>query len=212
MPAAKKFTEAQLREAALAIVDREGLAALSMRSVAQALGTGAMTLYNYVKGREALEALIVGAVMAEARLPAKPAADWRDDVRAISIALWRTVRRHPNVIPLVLSRRTEDAATLRAVETLLEALARSGRSGFELLVAFRVVSGFVAGFAQSEVAGLLSKSDSARDVRRRIQEAADGKLRRLVEIAAVGLPGNPEREFRAGLDVLLTGLTQLPAT
>ena len=116
MPAPRKFTEAQLHEAALAIVDREGLPALTMRRLAEALGTGAMTLYNYVEGRDGLEALLVGAVMAEMVPPATTGDDWSDDVCAIATAMWQAVRRHPNVIPLILNRRTDDVATLQAVE------------------------------------------------------------------------------------------------
>ena len=67
-----KFTRAQLQEAALALVDEQGLAALSMRTLAGALGTGPMTLYNYVKDRDELDALVVEAVLAEVR-PAAPA-------------------------------------------------------------------------------------------------------------------------------------------
>ena len=65
-----KFTRAQLQEAALALVDEQGLAALSMRTLAGALGTGPMTLYNYVKDRDELDALVVEAVLSEV----KPAA------------------------------------------------------------------------------------------------------------------------------------------
>ena len=67
-----KFTRAQLQEAALALVDEQGLAALSMRTLAGALGTGPMTLYNYVKDRDELDALVVEAVLAEVR-PTSPA-------------------------------------------------------------------------------------------------------------------------------------------
>ena len=67
-----KFTRAQLQEAALALVDEQGLAALSMRTLAGTLGTGPMTLYNYVKDRDDLDALVVEAVLAEVR-PAAPA-------------------------------------------------------------------------------------------------------------------------------------------
>jgi len=211
MPAPKKFTEEQLRTTALAIVDDEGLPALTMRRLAEALGTGAMTVYNYVDGRDGLEALIVGAVMAEVPLPAKPGKKWDEDVRVIATALWRTVRRHPNVIPLLLSRRTDDPATLAWAEVLLEALARGGRSGFDLLVAFRVISGFVAGFAQSEVAGLLKRSAGAKGVLDRLHAASQGRLPRLAEIASVGVPGDPEREFQVGLDIILAGLANAPA-
>lgn len=208
MPAPKKFSADQLRETALAIVDREGLAALTMRRLADALGTGAMTLYNYVDGRDGLEALIVAAVMAEVALPRASGMAWPDEVRAIATALWRAIRGHPHVVALVLTRRVDDPATLEVAEALLEALSRSGRSGFELLVAFRVVTGFVAGFAQSEVTGLLAKSvpGSAHELLAAIRAKAGGQLKRLTEIAAVGVPGNAEREFKAGLDIVLAGL------
>jgi AcrR family transcriptional regulator len=209
MPAPRKFTEAQLREAALAIVDRDGLQALTMRRLAEALGTGAMTLYNYVEDRDGLEALIVGAVMAEMAPPtAKPADAWDDQVRGIAMAMWHAVRRHPNAIPLILNRRTDDVATLAAVEGLLEALAQGGRSGFELLAAFRLVSGFVAGFAQSQVSGLLARTPggTAQELRQRIATLTEGRLPRLAEIATVGVPGNPTREFEAGLEIVIAGL------
>ncbi|WP_428673130.1 TetR/AcrR family transcriptional regulator C-terminal domain-containing protein [Reyranella sp.] len=208
MAAPRKFTEAQLHEAALAIVDREGLPALTMRRLAEALGTGAMTLYNYVEGRDGLEALLVGAVMAEMVPPAMTGDDWSADVCAIATAMWHAVRRHPNVIPLILNRRADDVATLQAVEGLLEALAQSGRTGFELLAAFRLVSSFVTGFALSEVTGLLARTPggTAPELQARLAALTQGRLARLAEIAAVGVPGNPEREFRAGLDIVIAGL------
>ncbi len=212
MPAPKKFTEEKLRMTALAIVDDEGLPALTMRRLAEVLGTGAMTAYNYVDGRNGLEALIVGAVMAEVSLPGKPAKGWEDDVRTIATAPWRTVRRPPNVIPLIINRRTDDPATLAWAEVLLEAIARGGRSGFHLLVAFRVVSGFIVGFAQSEVAGLLKRSPAgSKDIHDRLDAASQGRHARLAEIASVGVPGDPEREFKAGLDIILAGLASAPA-
>ena len=55
---ARRFTVAEVREHAIGIVDRDGLGALSMRSLATALGTGPMMLYNYVNDRDELEVLI----------------------------------------------------------------------------------------------------------------------------------------------------------
>jgi AcrR family transcriptional regulator len=50
-----RYTLDDIRSEALRLVDRDGLAALNMRSLATALGTGPMTLYNYVRDREGLE-------------------------------------------------------------------------------------------------------------------------------------------------------------
>ncbi|MYV57097.1 TetR/AcrR family transcriptional regulator, partial [Streptomyces sp. SID3212] len=85
-----RFTVAEIQQQALAIVDRDGLAGLSMRSLAAALRTGPMTLYNYVKDREALEELVVDAVAAQVDLP-EPTDDWAADTRAAAAALWHAV-------------------------------------------------------------------------------------------------------------------------
>jgi AcrR family transcriptional regulator len=206
MPPKAKFARAQLQEAALAIVDREGLPALSMRSLAAALGTGPMTLYNYVKDRDDLDALVVEAVMAEVRLP-REKGDWRADVTAIVEATWRTVRRHPNVIPLVLTRRTLHETTLVWAEALLRALARSGRSGADLLVAFRTVSGFVMGFAQAQLADPLSPDEDREDISR-AQALPAERFPHLIEIAGAAAKLGADREFRAGLDIVMAGLTR----
>ncbi|OXM70150.1 hypothetical protein [Amycolatopsis sp. KNN50.9b] len=71
---------------------------------------------------------------------------------AIAEGLWRPVCACPNAIPLVLTRRGVGLPTLAPAVALLRALARGGRSGRDLLVAFRVVSRF----AQAELAGPLS--------------------------------------------------------
>lgn len=196
-----KFTRPQLQEAALTLVDEHGLGALSMRTLAGALGTGPMTLYNYVKDRDELDALVVEAVLAEVKTR-RSQGDWQGDVRAIVEATWRTVRRHPNVIPLVLTRRTLHETTLQWAEGLLEALARSGRRDTELLVAFRTVSGFVMGLAQAQLSG--PTADNADVVR--AQALPADRYPRLVEIANAARGLGPDREFRAGLDIVMAGL------
>ena len=64
-----RFTTDEIAVAALRMVDEAGLGALSMRSLAAALGTGPMTLYNYVADKEGLEELVVAAIVSEVRLP-----------------------------------------------------------------------------------------------------------------------------------------------
>ena len=71
-----RFTSDEIAAAALRIVDESGLGALSMRSLAAALGTGPMTMYNYVADKEGLEELVVAAVVADVAIP-EPTDDWR---------------------------------------------------------------------------------------------------------------------------------------
>lgn len=204
-----KFTHAQLQSAALRLLDEQGLAGLSMRSLATELGTGAMTLYNYVPQREGLDLLVIEAVIAEVRWDRDPFADWKDEVRAIASALWRAVRAHPNAIPLILTRRSRAPAMFEVTEALLTALARSGRSGADLLVAFRAVSALVMGLAQAELAGSLSLQamESAEDTIARFRALPADRFAHLIDIASAALRSTAQQEFQASLDLLLAGLS-----
>ena len=166
-----RFTTDEIAAAALDIVDAEGLSALSMRSLAAALGTGPMTVYNYVPDKEGLEELVVAAVVAEVRLP-DPTDDWQHDAYAIADAMWRGIRAHPAAIPLVLTRRTLSATGFAAADALIAALARAGLPDRDRLAAFHAVLGFVVGAAQSELAGPLTRGSDAADAAARIGSVA----------------------------------------
>jgi len=203
-----KFSREQLQAAALTLVDAHGLEALSMRSLANALGTGPMTLYNHVQDREDLDTLVADAVMAEARWSPTPHADWRDEVEDVAAAGWRAVRAHPRAIPLILTRRSRSTAGLEVAEALLAGLARSGRSGHALLVAFRAVTAFVSGMAQAELAGRLAveAGESPEVVIDRFRSLPSDRYPRLIEIAGAAATSDPEVEFREGLRAVLAGL------
>lgn len=203
-----KFSRARLQEAALRLVDRDGVAGLSMRTLARELGTGPMTLYNHVSNRADLEVLVVEAVLGNAAWSRRRHDDWRAEARTVATAMWRAVRRHPNAIPLVLVRRSRATALLEPSEALLAALARGGLRGGALLVAFRAVTSFVMGFAQAELAGPLAAAadEPAATTIARFRALPRDRYPRLVEIAGAARRSTPEREFRHGLDALLRGL------
>ncbi|MEV1317584.1 TetR/AcrR family transcriptional regulator C-terminal domain-containing protein [Micromonospora arborensis] len=203
-----RFTLTDIQQHALAIVSRDGLAGLTMRSLAASLQTGPMTLYNYVDGREALEELVVDAVSARVQIPA-PTDDWLADTRAVATAMWRTFRAHPAVIPLILTRRTSSRASLAPAEALAAALARGGLSGLDLFVAFRAVSAFVTGIAQNELAGALTREKDPTSAARRIEALAQGALPTLAEIAPVGAVFTGQ-EFERGLTLILNGIRHTP--
>jgi AcrR family transcriptional regulator len=206
MPAPRKFTHEQLQAAALELIDQEGLAGLTMRALASRLGTGPMTIYNYVDGRDGLERLVTSAVMTRARWMGD-AGDWRTRVEAIAETMWQAIRAHPNALPLILTTRSLDEEALAPTEALLQALADSGRTGTDLLAAFRVVSGFIAGFAQAELTGpfVSAAGGNADVITARMAALPAQRFPRLIEIAHAAT-GDAQAEFRAGLKILLTGL------
>jgi len=203
-----KFTREQLQDAALALVDAHGLAGLTMRALASELGTGAMTLYNYVSQRDELELLVVEAVVGEVRWVADGDLAWHEELEAIAVMLWRSFRTHPHVIPLILTRRSRSPAVFGVTEALLRTLARGGRAGERLLIAFRAVSALIMGAAQAELAGPLSllAGESASETIARFQALPEDRFPHLIEIATAASGSDPETEFRAALTILVDGL------
>ncbi|MEO8603237.1 MAG: TetR/AcrR family transcriptional regulator C-terminal domain-containing protein, partial [bacterium] len=157
--------------------------------------------------------LVVEAVLAQVTWSTDESADWRDSVRTIAAASWRAVRAHPQAIPLILTRRSRSTAVLEISEALLRGLARSGRKGAKLLIAFRAVQAFVMGFAQAELAGPLSRTAGERPhaVIRRFRALPRQRYPHLIEIATAASASRPEDEFRAGLDLLLNSLSDAAA-
>lgn len=82
------------------MVDEEGLAALSMRRLAAAVGVKAPSLYNHVTSKEDLLDGVVGLMRSEIRLPDPVPEDWMDLMEEILTAYRRVLAAHPNMMPL----------------------------------------------------------------------------------------------------------------
>jgi AcrR family transcriptional regulator len=198
-----RFTTDEIASAALRIVDESGLGALSMRALASALGTGPMTMYNYVADKEGLEELVVAAVAAGIEVP-EPTDDWAADVHAAASAMWRGVRAHPAAIPLVLTRRMTSATGFAVVDALVGALSRAGLSDTSLLSAFHAVLGLVTGSAQAQLAGPFS--GDAVESAARIGATAGPRYPQIAALSKVAGAVAVEADFDGGLRMLIKGI------
>lgn len=202
-----RFSRDQIAAAALRIVDESGLEALSMRSLAAALGTGPMTMYNYVADREGLEELVVAAVVADIAVP-DPTGDWRHDLHTVAMTMWRGVRAHPAAIPLVLTNRMNSATGFAIADALVAALGRAGLDDGDRLAAFHAVLGLVVGAAQSELAGPLTRAGSAAagEVAARIGAVAGSDFPHIAALSEIAVRTSVEDDFDGGLRMLLDGI------
>ena len=198
-----RFTIDEIASAALEIVDESGPGALSMRALAAALGTGPMTMYNYVADKEGLEELVVAAVVADVEVPAATD-DWQHDVHAVATAMWRGVRAHPAAVPLVLTRRMASATGFAIADALVGALGRAGLSDRDRLSAFHAVLGLVTGAAQAELAGPLT--GGAAEAAARIGSVAGGEFPHIAALSKVAMATSVEDDFDGGLRMLLDGI------
>lgn len=200
-----RFTVADIQEKALAIVDREGLGALTMRSLAGALGTGPMTLYNYVADKGALEELVVDAVVSAIVIP-EPTGDWQVDVAAVARAVWCAVRDHPGAIPLVLTRRSSSTAAYGPAEALIAALRTTGLPERDVLAAFRAVLAFVMGLAQVELTNSPGRAHDEPDGTTEIHRLAQVDHPNIARMALVRRDSDSDVDFEQGLALLLRGI------
>jgi AcrR family transcriptional regulator len=140
------LTRAQIVAAATALVDREGLAALSMRRLAGELGVGPMTLYYHVPDRAALEDLIFDAVMGEVDFSTDdPTLDAQERAARLGRALRSALLAHPNTVPITLSRSARTPAQLRPVEAMLGILYDLGLEPTDAIAAVDVIGQYVFG-------------------------------------------------------------------
>jgi AcrR family transcriptional regulator len=133
--------------AAVALADREGLAALSMRRVAAELGVGAMTLYTHVPGKGELVDLALDSVLA-GMYPDEEAVvtgGWRDRLETVARANWDFFLRHPWAVHLATGRPPLGPGVMRKYELELRAVDGLGLSEVQMDLLVTVVNGFVRG-------------------------------------------------------------------
>ncbi len=144
------LSRAEIVDAALAIADAEGLAALSMRAVARRLGVEAMSLYHHVANKEAMLDAMVDAVFTEFHAP-RVGEDWEQEMRLRSRTARKAIKRHPWAIGLMDSRRTAGFETLLHHDAVIGCLRTAGFSLALTGHAFAALDAHLYGFLVQEL-------------------------------------------------------------
>lgn len=206
-PRRAPLTRERVVEAALGIMDEEGLEAVTMRRVGRELGVEAMSLYNHVADKEDILAGVTQAVMAEFEFPPEDP-DWRESARRTARAWRDLLKAHPNVITLMSHQRKPmtSVEALRPMEHALAILGRAGLSEHETVRAFRAFGGYVQGFVLAEIANMFGGDDSdvrPEDVARMLPfQELPNLAAHLEHLFHCDL----DAEFEFGLDLMIRGL------
>ncbi len=198
-------SRAQLAGAAIALADREGLDAVSMRRVGAELGTGAASLYRYVDNREDLLDLMTDAVAAEYDLPARTG-DWQADLVRVAEQARLIMLRHPWLPGLLLTRSPLGPRGLAVLEYTLAALAGHPAETAAKIEAFAVMTGLTAMFVQAETAGDAAvRERNAAFLQHAVTSGEHPELARLLADARPA-PGGPADRFAEIVGRVLYGL------
>ncbi len=198
--------------AAVALADRSGLDALSMRKLGEAVGVEAMSLYHHVANKDDLLNGMIDVVFSEIDLPSGEA-DWKTAMRHRAISVRRVLSRHRWAIGLMESRPSPGPATLRHHDAVIGCL-RNASFSVELTAhAYSVLDSYIYGFALQERSLPFDTPDETAELAQVIlaQFPAD-EYPHLAELTTehVLRPGyDYGNEFEFGLDLILDGLDRL---
>ncbi len=137
---------AEIVEAALTVAQQRGLAAMSMRAVAEQLGSSVMALYRHVPGKEALLDELVGRLLSEVDLP-HSGQPWPARLHHLAGQVHDLAGRYPTVVPLLLTRAYRAPQAVRVVQATSSVLRDAGIPPDQVPRLERMVSTFLLGYA-----------------------------------------------------------------
>jgi AcrR family transcriptional regulator len=216
----RPLTKQRVLEKAIAIADEDGIEALSMRRLGQALGVEAMSLYNHVANKGELVAAMVDSVVEQFELP-DDEPRWDVAIRRCAIRAHDLLIQHPWACGLALvptDFRTISGPRIRYMEWLLRRLREAGFSPELAYSAYHTLDSHIFGFTlwqlgHAKAADMFAANDgeSVETFVTRILEQMRPQYPYLAEHGeqhmAPGAP-NGKQEFEFGLDLILDALKE----
>jgi AcrR family transcriptional regulator len=210
-----RHSRAEVAAAAIRIADGEGLAAVTMRRVAAELGTGTMSLYNYVPAKEHLVQLMADQTAAEYAYPPGPPPGSRAAIADLARQGRDIARRHP-WLPAVMHRPPPmGPCTLRYIDYFLGLLAGTGLGTAGKMEVIAVVNGFALMYGALQAAldeerartGITEQEQQAAPVKVLAEAAASGSYPNLAAALAAPSPQQPtaDQNFESCLIRLIDG-------
>ena len=176
---APEHTRDGIAAAAVRLADTDGLGAVTMRSVAEALGGGSASLYRYVESRDELVALMIDQVNGEIDYTVLHHADWLADLLALGRQSRDVYLRHPWLTDTPAATGDLGPNAVEYLEHALGALQDLAVDGHRKLEAIGVFSAVVRLLARTEI-----EQRGTAPVDRRRQLAAAAHLAQLLRDGA----------------------------
>lgn len=201
----------KIARAGIAIADRDGLAAVTMQHVADALGVTKMALYRYVPGKTELVALMTDLAIGEVPQDGGVPGDWRARLGDWASQMFSRFGRHPWALEATAGPRIIGPNELGWAEQAVAALASTGLEGGEMLDVAATLAGHVRAIAQQQSAqpdGSAEQSMAAA-----IGPLLAGREERFPALSAAlrsaARHGSQDQALEFGIDRILDGVELL---
>ncbi|MFZ0664142.1 MAG: TetR/AcrR family transcriptional regulator [Acidimicrobiales bacterium] len=210
-PAKAPLSQDAVVDAALAILQSDGLEAVTMRRVAAALDTGAASLYVYVSGREGLLQAMLDRVTATIDLEAPDSSRWRAQLHSLLQRMHRALVAHRGIAAMTLVESPTTEAVLRLIENLLGILLAGGLDSQSAAWACDIFVSLVTAAAREDEVRRPRGLDGDR--RKQVDELYEtfsgltpDRFPLLVAHAEQMVAGDGDERFRFAIDVVLDGV------
>ena len=202
---------------ALALADKSGLDALTIRKLTTELGVTPMALYwHFHDGKDELLDGLVDRLWGEVDPTVDRSAPWTEQIRGLFESLLRVLRAHPAAPELLRHSKKQGDALLNVTELTLDILRTAGFSPADASFAARSALWIGITLVMSEP-GIESLDGAERTEMQRKKQVALAtqspvKFPRLVECAQpMTACDNPEEHYRFGVDLFIGGLAAVAA-
>ena len=203
-----------MADRALAIADKSGLDALTIRKLATELGVTPMALYWHFRGKDELLEGLAERLWDELDLTVDRSAPWTEQIRVLFESLLKVLRAHPAAPEVLAHARKQSDSGLKATELALDVLRTAGFSPEDASFAARSALWTGITLVMSEP-GAESLDDGERAELQRKKQVVlatqpPAKFPRLVECAVpMTACDNPEEHYRFGVDLFIAGVRAL---
>ena len=200
------LTRDRILEAGVALADRDGIEAVSMRRLGQELGVEAMSLYKHVADKDEVLAGIADRIAADFQLPDRDR-PWRSAIRECAIAAHRVLLRHPWAGPLLESMAAPGPARLAYLDAVVGVLRGAGFSLPDVAHAFGALDSHLYGFTMQVASWPFDAQDMPEVAAEMVETISAERYPNLVAMGSMvassgqGIPV----DFTFGLDLLLDG-------
>jgi TetR/AcrR family transcriptional regulator, tetracycline repressor protein len=206
-PGEPALTRPAILSAALALVDEQGIEALSMRRLAARLHVDPMSIYHHVPSKAALVSGLVQEVVAEMARP-EPGGSWQARVRAWARAYRDLALAHPNlVLQIVTDAAAASDAAILISEPLYAALASAGLGPRAVVNAAGTLVDFVNGYTLAMAGAGTSHPAGADPMGERLAALDPDRVPTMRRVHAALKKGSATSSgFDAGLDIIVRGI------
>lgn len=189
----KQLDRKTIARTALALVDDQGLDALSMRRVAAELEVDPMTLYRSVPNREGMIRDIVALLLAEIEAEPRAGETWDQTLRRVHLSEREVALRHPHAYLLLVAAARDEEPVLSWTEGLMNLLAAGGLPRAAFFDVWLVDASYTNGF-------LMLETEMLRRAGGEDRPGAQGEFAKHLGETASG------DSFVRGLDLIYRGL------